>query len=201
MRIFAIADIHCSFNYSTIAAYHALREDVDLIIVAGDIECVDPIDELHATGIRLYAVTGNVDDPYIYRYLKERGILIDGMVIEYDGLYIAGVGGLNTKNDLERVAARLKDVPRGKLIIVSHYPPYGFNDSIMGSHAGLRELRRLVDIYKPRLFIHGHVHESMGMVRHDDTLVVNPGPLMYGYYAIIDLGARVEAELKRIEYW
>jgi Icc-related predicted phosphoesterase len=43
----------------------------------------------------------------------------------------------------------------------------------------------------------GHVHESRGYVTLDGTLVVNPGPLKLGYYAIVDYGEN-KAILKRL---
>ncbi|MCD6488111.1 MAG: metallophosphoesterase family protein [Desulfurococcales archaeon] len=201
MRIFIVSDVHCSYQYSARAAYEVVRAGASVVVVAGDIECSDPLEELLSTGVRVFAVTGNLDDIYIYRLLKNYGVGIDGDAIEYNGYYFAGIGGIGYGSNLERVSKKLENITGDKLIVVSHYPARGFNDvTYSGYHAGLPELRDFIEKYNPIMYIHGHIHESRGVSKYRNTIIINPGPLMHGYYAIADIGreAGVKVELKRL---
>ncbi len=199
MRIMGLTDIHCSYHYSSQIAYKALEEKIDLIIIAGDIECIDPLENIIGTGIPAYGVTGNMDDHYLYRYMVEKGVAIDGRTIEIGDLVIAGIGGLSFSNNLEKVSNELEKYKGKQIVIVSHYPPKGFNDrTYSGVHAGLPQLRELMEKYRPILFFHGHIHEARGIVRYGNIVIVNPGPLMHGYYSTIDIDGEVKVSLKRI---
>ncbi len=43
-------------------------------------------------------------------------------------------------------------------IIVTHAPPFKIHDGEDLCHRGFRVFNRLIDLYKPRYFIHGHTH-------------------------------------------
>jgi len=189
MRILGLADIHCSYQYSSYIVHEIIRHRIDLVLIAGDIECEDPLDKIINSGVDVFAVTGNMDDTYIYRIMKDYGIAIDGLTREYQGFIIAGIGGLSFRTNFEKVVDILnKTRDLGKLIILSHYPPNGFNDTTYaGVHAGLKQLRELVEKYRPILFIHGHIHEARGVSKYNKTIIVNPGPLMHGYYSIVEI--------------
>lgn len=200
LRIFVVADIHCSYVYAWRAIDRAMELDSDLVFIAGDIECSDIIDEFVDSGLKIYGVTGNLDDHYIYRYMQSRGILLDGEVKKEKDYLVAGIGGLSTANNIERVEKKLGELGGDKLIILSHYPPLGFNDkTFTGEHAGLPVLREFIEKHDPVLFIHGHIHEARGYSRLGRTTIVNPGPLMHGYYSIVYVGEKgVEVDLERL---
>ena len=189
VKILGIADVHCSYQYSSYIIYEIIKHRVDLVLIAGDIECEDPLDKIIDSGVDVFAVTGNMDDTYIYRIMKDYGIAIDGMIREYRGFTIAGIGGLSFRTNFEKIINILNETSGlERLIILSHYPPKGFNDTTYaGVHAGLNQLRDLVEKYSPMLFIHGHIHEARGVSKYNNTIIVNPGPLMHGYYSIIEI--------------
>ena len=189
LRILGLADIHCSYQYSSYIVYEIIRHRADLILIAGDIECEDPLEKIIDTGVKVFAVTGNLDDTYIYRIMKDYGVAIDGMIADYEGYVIAGIGGLSFRTNFEKIINGLNEISSyERLIILSHYPPKGFNDTTYaGVHAGLNQLRDLVEKYSPMLFIHGHIHEARGVSKYNNTVIVNPGPLMHGYYSIIEI--------------
>jgi len=189
MKILGIADVHCSYQYSSYVVYEIIKHRVDLVLIAGDIECEDPLEKIIDSGVDVFAVTGNMDDTYIYRIMKDYGIAIDGMIREYRGFTIAGMGGLSFRTNFEKIINILNETSGlERLIILSHYPPKGFNDTTYaGVHAGLNQLRDLVEKYSPMLFIHGHIHEARGVSKYNNTVIVNPGPLMHGYYSIIEI--------------
>jgi len=187
LRVIGVSDIHCSYQYSSRLVYEIVRHRADLVLIAGDIECEDPLEKIVGAGVRVYAVTGNMDDTYIYRVMRDYGVAIDGSIVEYMGYWIAGIGGLGFHTNYEKVVGGLGRIGGEKLIILSHYPPKGFNDkTYAGVHAGLDQLRDLLERYRPALFLHGHIHEARGVSRYNGSLIVNPGPLMHGYYSVIE---------------
>lgn len=43
-------------------------------------------------------------------------------------------------------------------IFVAHAPPWGIHDKEDLPHRGIRAFRWLIDVFKPALFLHGHIH-------------------------------------------
>ena len=47
-------------------------------------------------------------------------------------------------------------------ILVTHSPAYQLNDGRDLPHQGFKIFRRLMEKYRPKYFLHGHVHMSYG---------------------------------------
>ena len=75
-------------------------------------------------------------------------------------------------------------------ILITHVPPYGTKCDVAynGVNIGSKGVRKFIDVAKPLLAICGHVHESRCVDRVGSTVIVNPGPLSKGFYAVIELG-------------
>ena len=63
-------------------------------------------------------------------------------------------------------------------VLVTHSPAKGLHDGEDVCHTGFDVFNRLIEQYKPRYFVHGHVHMSYGrqFVRLDkvgETTVIN----------------------------
>ncbi len=202
MHILHVSDIHCNLD-ALEAVIEKYGRDTDLIAITGDICCNGRlVRTLKRAALKVKAVTGNMDDLHIARILRDNNWLLDGRIEVYsdNGTAIAGIGGLQPLQDLKRVAADLSRVTYNRLLILSHYPAHGFLDiTYSGVHAGLYELREFIEEFKPIIFMHGHIHEARGIARYGATLIVNPGPLAEGYYAIVEVGAdEAEAKLYRM---
>jgi len=123
--------------------------------------------------------------------MDEMGISIENKVVEVEGIRFAGVSG----QDPYTSASQLSDFDFD--VLVTHYPPYKTVDKAWtGTHIGLKVIRELVEKKKLKLALCGHVHESPGVVRLGNSLIVNPGPAMHGRYAIIEYPH--EVKLKRV---
>jgi len=73
-------------------------------------------------------------------------------------------------------------------VLVTHHPPKGVLDrTFMGVRVGLKSIRELSLMVKPRVHLFGHVHESPGHQAYEGMVAVNPGPLRDGRYALIEL--------------
>lgn len=201
MRILHVSDIHCRLE--NLEEVLEREKDYDIVAITGDICCNSRLTRmLRSAPARILAVTGNMDDMHIARILRDNGWLLDGRIEVYGRYVFAGIGGLQAVQNIEALEKQLNSMDlKGKLLVVlAHHPVHGKLDrTYLGVHAGLYETRAFVEKYRPLVYMHGHIHEARGIDRLGETLLVNPGPLANGYYAVIEIdedGAR--AELRRL---
>lgn len=197
MRVVHVTDAHCMT--SAVSAILA-REPHDLAVSSGDFECLDTVEAFLEGSAKALSTTGNMDNPSVYRRLDEAGALIDGRIVSFRGLTIGGVGGLDVHGSMEQFR-RTHGAGIEIDVLVSHHPPHGVLDApLPGVHAGLFEVKRLVDEYRPVIHLFGHIHESRGSERVAGTLFVNSGPALSGYYSVIELGSgKPRVLLKRLQ--
>ena len=67
---------------------------------------------------------------------------------------------------------------KGFDILVAHAPAFEINDGEDLAHMGFKVFRQLIEKYRPKFFLHGHVHMNYGRkhVRNDkylDTEILN----------------------------
>jgi uncharacterized protein len=128
----------------------------------------------------------------------------DGAVIEYRDWILVGHGWSNPtpwhtprekpdeaiEEDLERLLDEA--MPRGPVIFNPHVPPFGSrlddapelrSDLTVVTQGGQPKMvpvgsaavRRVIERHQPLVSLHGHIHESRGVVRLGRTVSVNPG--------------------------
>ena len=52
-------------------------------------------------------------------------------------------------------------IPDDVDILITHCPPFGVNDvNVDGDHQGCVDLLKRVNVIKPKIHIHGHIHEN-----------------------------------------
>jgi len=177
VKFLAVSDHVVERLYSLAADQHF--RDVDLIFGCGDL----PYEYLEyfvtVANKPLFYVPGNHDPVYNLenkRAYAEGAENIDGKVIEFRGLLIAGVGGsiryrpdgVNQYTQREMYWRVFRLIPRllwnqiryGRMldVLITHSPPYGIHDDNTSAHEGLRALNWLLDLAKPRYLFHGHTH-------------------------------------------
>lgn len=91
-----------------------------------------------------------------------------------------GLGGTlssplsNLKIQSNHVKKSLHSLLDPTTVLVTHVPPYKLQDRVfIGSHGGSKELRHLIDTYRPQLVLCGHIHEDPGVTVSGTTTVVN----------------------------
>ncbi len=124
---------------------------------------------------------------------------IDGRVIMREGLLIAGLGGSPRYNDetphqyseFEMALRIMAMVPRLLLnrlrygrwldILVTHSPMAGVHDGSDVAHRGFKTLRAFIQLFKPELMLHGHLHLWRSDIRQETqvgpTMVINVYPV------------------------
>ena len=71
-------------------------------------------------------------------------------------------------------------------VLVSHAPPFDTLDLINGEHVGSKSIRRHIKDFD--LVCCAHIHEQRGVKEVDGVKIVNPGPAMDGYCAMLHFG-------------
>lgn len=217
VRVIAISDVHGNWRgLKDILT----SEEYDAVFIAGDLSdysgMAGKVVETLVKYVKnvAYVVIGNMDNPKLLNELKRYEVLrvLHGDVTHYlDYLVVGFSGGLispfNTLFELDDVefSKLITDVnaslpSQGSLIILSHTPPYNTKVDLthMGLHVGSKALRDFIEFRKPIITICGHIHEGRGYDYVGSSLIVNPGPLLRGYYATIELKNVISFELKSL---
>ncbi len=187
MRVLAVADDEAKSLYD----YYTPGKlaDYDLIISCGDLS--RHYLEFLVTMARcpLVYVRGNHDDRLLSEP-PEGCVCIDGETVKINGLRIVGLGGsyryrngenMYTEAEMEKRIRKLRFKIRrmgGVDIIVTHAPARHINDFDSMSHRGFECFTGLLDKYKPKYFVHGHIHKNYGVnipqrTKIGDTTVIN----------------------------
>lgn len=187
MRILAIADEESKYLWDFFEKEKL--EGIDLILSSGDLNPRYLSFLATFTSAPVLYVHGNHDDKY-EKIPPEGCICIEDQIYEHEGVRILGLGGsmryrpgVNQYTEKEMVK-RVKKLrfklfrKKGFDILLTHSPAYQLNDGRDLPHQGFQVFNTLMDKYKPRFFIHGHVHMAYGRQhkRYDqygDTHVIN----------------------------
>jgi Icc-related predicted phosphoesterase len=161
MRILACADLHG--HPERIARVRALVEEhaPEVVLLPGDLTHAGRGEEalalLHTLPVPTLAVPGNMDGPRAVAEITGHGRLLGEEPVVLGGV---SFGGPHARTPCD--------------VLVTHEPPAGTLDrAFSGTHIGTRHVRDLVRRLRPRVLACGHVHESPGIERLGDTVVVN----------------------------
>ena len=187
MRILTVSDEECAALWDY---YLPGRLDgIDLIISCGDLKASYLSFLVTMAKCPVLYVPGNHDGRYD-RNPPEGCDPIDGHYVTYNGIRIMGLGGCRkyhpgphqyTEGQMRRRIRRLW-FPlwrnRGVDIVVTHAAPAGLGDDEDIAHWGFEAFRKLLDKYRPRYLVHGHVHMTYGQrthreIEYNGTTVVN----------------------------
>ncbi len=214
MKVLIISDGHG--DLARLEQIEPIATMADLVLFGGDfaafgnIETGRPyLERLAHLHDRVFAVTGNCDEPEFRETLEEFDISIEGSLSYFNGLMFSGSGGAlpftgdtpNERSD-EDLASDLhlvtESVPEGfsdsdeswnNLVIIAHHPPKDtLLDTVSGGvHVGSPLIRAFIETWKPLLVVSGHIHESAAVDRIGSTHLVNPGSLAAGQYSLAEI--------------
>lgn len=172
MRILALADEELMSLWDNYVP--GPLKEYGLILSAGDLHAAYLSFIVTMARAPLMYVHGNHDTGYAVTE-PEGCDCIDGAVVEYRGLRILGLGGCMwyrpgahqyTEKQMRRRIRKLRwEIAKygGVDIVVTHAPPKGVGDSDDHAHRGFECFLDLIDRYRPRYLLHGHVHLRYGM--------------------------------------
>ncbi|MGH2373698.1 MAG: metallophosphoesterase family protein [bacterium] len=161
MRILACADLHG--RPERIRRVRALVTEYapSVVLLPGDLTHVDmgrdALSLLDTLAVPVLAVTGNMDGPLTISKVRQHGRLHETQPVVIGGISFGG----------PRVTAHCD-------VLVVHEPPYGTLDLVpSGRHIGSQDVLGLLTRIQPRVLTCGHVHESAGIARVNETTVIN----------------------------
>lgn len=213
MKLLIFADIHGSIDAAEKIARLASNIDANAILIAGDIAINDLISaekillKIADSNKPVFFVPGNMDSRSIAFFKSDKIKCVHGSCEEFSGFSIIGVGGATsifstpfelTEREIElKLNEAFKAYKQGSIILLSHAPPKNTKLDKVGVnlHVGSLAIRRFIEAKKPVLAISGHIHEARGLDKIGESLIINPGPIFQGYYAIIEINSKVKADL------
>ncbi len=161
MRILACADLHGRSERIDRVRALVRAHKPDVLLLPGDLTHAgfgeEALDLLHTMSLPVLAVPGNMDAPGVHVAMRRHEALVEGPPRVIEGV---SFGGPDT------------DMPCDVLVV--HEPPQGVLDVVRtGKHIGSPAVRDQMLHLRPRVLTCGHVHESPGIERVGDTLVIN----------------------------
>ena len=178
-KILAVSDIHGSEETVRLLADEAEKQNVDLVMIAGDFSefgelANGMIGPFLAKGKKVVFVTGNHEAPGVAELLTEKYKItnIQNHSVVYDDVGIFGCGGANIMGMNFLTDAEIFDYldngfryvkGAGKKIMLTHVHPKGGlieRFSFPGSEAVTKAIYEL----KPDIHICGHIHEMEGFI-------------------------------------
>jgi Icc-related predicted phosphoesterase len=187
MKILVISDLESKYLWDYFQKEKL--EGIDLILSCGDLNPQYLSFLACFTKAPVLYVHGNHDDCY-ETTPPEGCICIEDKIYVYQNLRIMGLGGSfrykEGKNQYteKQMCSRIKKMRlklrkyKGIDILLTHAPAAGINDGQDHVHKGFESFVNLIDEYKPKYFIHGHVHQNyqckfVREQKYHDTIIVN----------------------------
>jgi len=164
-------------------------ERTEFIISAGDLKA-SYLEYLTSVSNKdLFYIHGNHDDRYDVKP-PEGCVCIDDDLVIYKGIRILGLGGSYkysngkyqySEDEMKKRVRKIKRKIRkakGVDIIVTHAPIKGYGDLPDYAHQGFECFNELLEKYKPKYWLYGHVHSSYGIKNqrifsYEKTLIIN----------------------------
>jgi len=217
MKLLIISDIHASID--KLKELSAKEKEAELLLLAGDLthfggrkQALPMVEILRSFRIPVLAIHGNCDRSSVADLLAEEGISAHGKLVTVAGIPLIGLGGSlpapiptpSTYGEKEAasVLRGLADGIEGReWIFLVHQPPAESEaDRIAaGKHVGSTSVAEFIMNYRPSLVCTGHIHESFSVSSFGESLLVNPGSLKDGRYAVAEFGdGEVSAELRHL---
>ncbi|MBQ8148105.1 MAG: metallophosphoesterase [Lachnospiraceae bacterium] len=187
MRILVLADEESKYFWDHFE--QSKLDGIDLILSCGDLKPEYLSFLATFAKVPILYVRGNHDDVYEERP-PEGCICIEDNIYTYQGVRILGLGGSirykQGKNQYTQSEMRWRvrklwwklKRNKGFDILLTHAPAYHVNDGEDGPHEGFEAFVDLLEKYKPKCFIHGHVHMTYSRSHkresvYKDTRVIN----------------------------
>jgi hypothetical protein len=162
---------------------------------------------LNELNIPVVTIPGNMDAPEerFFSHVLNFTLSSDNIHVVQESLIkvgkyiISGFGGEITESsketffvlqyprkEVEFGIRRVKFI-KGHKILLFHTPPVGnVVDKEENTHRGTSVVNDIIKEIKPTLVFCGHAHKAKGYEMISNTLVVNPGALKKGHFAIVE---------------
>lgn len=180
MKILAAGDIHGDMNLAKKLADKADKQNVDLVILAGDLtyaeastkNIIGPFKKIHK---KVLIIPGNHESVATADFLAEFYDVknIHGYSVKYDDIGIFGCGGanigpFNKMNDkeifglLKQGHDKIKYLEK-KIMVTHVHPSETKMEKLSGFVPGSTGVKKAIDKFHPDIMLCSHVHEAEGI--------------------------------------
>ena len=187
MKILAVADAEAKYYYDYYQP--GKLKEFDLILACGDLHKSYLEFLVTMAGCPVLYVRGNHDDAF-EKNPPEGCVCVEDRIYVHEGVRILGLGGSfryrkgNNMYTERQMRRRIRHLwfqlwrHKGFDILLTHAPARGVNDFDSRSHRGFECFVELLDKYKPRYFVHGHIHKNYGTripqkTQRNETMIIN----------------------------
>jgi len=187
LKILAAGDIHGDSKLTKKLAEQAEKENVDLVILAGDltssIDTKNLLKPFKDKNKKVLLIAGNHENFATADFLAELYGMrnIHGYSVKYGDVGVFGAGGALDFNISEKelfdVLKKGNSALSGlkKKIMVTHMHAAGTGSELSGI-AGSQSIRKAIEKFQPDFLIHSHIHEAEGIEEKiGKTRVINVG--------------------------
>ena len=187
MEILVVADEESKILYDYYKP--GMLDDIDLILACGDLKAGYLSFLVTMSHAPVLYVCGNHD--HYDKHSMNGCICVEDDIYVYKGVRILGLGGsmqyIPRSENQYTERAMSKRIRRlwwklfrngGFDILMTHAPAFELNDMEDLPHRGFKSFLKLMDRYKPKFFVHGHIHATYGsrfkrLDHYKETTVVN----------------------------
>lgn len=188
-KILAIGDIHGDTGLAKKLAERAKKEDVDLVILAGDLTFFENstkniIGPFLKANKEVLLIPGNHESEETIEMLSEiypNTKNIHGMSFKKGKVGFFGAGGANMLanktqdkeifNMLKKGYEEVKDTK--KRVMVTHMHHEGSKAEFSG-FKGSQGIKKAIEYFKPNILISAHIHEAGGLIEKlGNTKIIN----------------------------
>ena len=177
-KILAVGDIHGDRGLVKKLAKKAEEENVDLVILAGDLTMAEESTEYIVgpfvkAGKQVLLIPGNHEsiataDFMADSYPKTKNIHGKGIIEGELGIFGAGtanmgvhqIGDENIFKELKKGHEEIRN--KDKKVMVTHIHPLGSKSEMFGFE-GSEAVRKAIEKFQPEIAINAHMHEAGGM--------------------------------------
>lgn len=177
-KILAAADLHGDSKLVKKLAEKADKENVDLVILCGDIlghvETKNIIKPFKDKNKKVLIIPGNWDSfattDFLASLYEVRNI--HGYSVKYDKIGFFGAGGAENApgpgrvtekemfDALKKANENLKGIEK-KIMITHMHPAHSLSE--FSGIPGSKAIEKAIKQFKPSILLHGHIHEASGM--------------------------------------
>jgi len=192
MKILASGDIHGDTNLAKALAEKAEKENVDLVVLCGDLTfgemstegIIGPFKE---KGKQVVLIPGNHETIATADFLAEQygAVNLHGYSIRLGDVGLFGAGGANiglfqlSEDELydllKKSHEKIKDL-KAKIMVTHVHPTGTHMEKLTSFFPGSTGIRKAIDAFKPDILLCSHVHEAEGIEEKiGNTKVINVG--------------------------
>jgi Icc-related predicted phosphoesterase len=182
MKIFAFSDLHGNLTRWADVQTRLRGAGADVVAFAGDLtnfgdreDAAAILESLAGTApAATFVIHGNCDPAGVIDAMRDSGRYLHRLRKEVGGLTWVGYGDVpptpfGTHNEFpeSNIGADLAALLEPGCAFLCHAPAYGINDEVPGKHAGSTAILKAIQQFRPRLMLHGHIHEAHAMTVYD----------------------------------